>query len=185
SESVSKLNLVLCGSDDALKASISDLLLRQRGQRAESSAVCVIRKGDMWGHLITLVEMPALYNPDLTEQEVMHQTLHCVSVCDPGVDAFLIIIPEGPFTDEDKAEMQMIQRLFSSRVNEHTMFIINQQSQREQSDETLQSVIKTCGGRSEFYISRTTAAELITCVKDLTEENRNRLYTMDMYCDAQ
>ncbi|KAL6460932.1 hypothetical protein MHYP_G00308980 [Metynnis hypsauchen] len=75
----------------------------------ESSSVCVRREGEVCGRLVKLVEMPALYNTQLSEEEVMQETLHCVSLCDPGVHAFLLIIPEGRLTDEDKGEMEKIQ----------------------------------------------------------------------------
>ncbi|KAF5891627.1 GTPase IMAP family member 8-like, partial [Clarias magur] len=78
------------------------------------------------------------------------------------VHAFLIIIPKGPLTDEHKAEVELFQMIFGSKINDHTIVFINQQSQREQLHESLHSVIKACGGRYGFYSSRTDAAELIT-----------------------
>ncbi|KAF4080907.1 hypothetical protein AMELA_G00176400 [Ameiurus melas] len=180
-----QLKLVLLGKE-RVKTSISKTLLGEKASviQTESSLMCV-KQGEVRGHLVTLVEMPALHNTQLSEQEVMRQTLHCVSVCDPGVHAFFIIVPEGPLTDEDKSEIESIQRIFSSRVNDHIIFIINQQSQKKQLDETLQSVIKAREGQYKFYSSRTEAAELITCVEKLLEQNSRRLYTMAMYSDAQ
>ncbi|KAB5517586.1 hypothetical protein PHYPO_G00168840 [Pangasianodon hypophthalmus] len=179
------LKLVLLGKEE-VNASISKVLLGKKASlvQTESSSMCV-KRGEVCGHQITLVEMPTLYNTQLSEEEVMRQMFHCVSVCDPGVHAFFIIVPEGPLTDEHKAEIDMIQRIFSSRVNDYTIFLINQQSQREQLDETLHSVIKACGGRYKFYSSRTDAEKLFTCVKDLLKENSGRQYTMAMYTDAQ
>ncbi|XP_060760181.1 GTPase IMAP family member 8-like isoform X3 [Neoarius graeffei] len=179
------LNLVLLGMEE-LTASVSKILLGKKSSlvQSESSSECVVRKGEVCGYLITLVEMPALYNTRLSEQEVMRQTRHCVSVCDPGVHAFFIMVPGG-LSDEDKAEIKMIQRVFSSSINDHVIFLINQQSQKEQIDQTLQSVIKTHGGRSRFYSSKTKADDLFICVKDLLKNNNNRLYTMAMYADAQ
>ncbi|XP_060760143.1 inner centromere protein A-like isoform X1 [Neoarius graeffei] len=179
------LNLVLLGMEE-LTASVSKILLGKKSSlvQSESSSECVVRKGEVCGYLITLVEMPALYNTRLSEQEVMRQTRHCVSVCDPGVHAFFIMVPGG-LSDEHKAEIKMIQRVFSSSINNHVIFLINQQSQKEQIDQTLQSVIKTHGGRSRFYSSKTKADDLFICVKDLLKNNNNRLYTMAMYADAQ
>ncbi|XP_060760192.1 GTPase IMAP family member 8-like [Neoarius graeffei] len=179
------LNLVLLGMEE-LTASVSKIFLGKKSSlvQSESSSECVVRKGEVCGHLITLVEMPALYNTLLSEQEVMCLTRHCVSVCDPGVHVFFIMVPEG-LTDEDKAEIKMIQRVFGSRINDHVIFLINQQSQKKQIDQTLQSVIKTHGGRSRFYSSKTKADDLFICVKDLLKNNNNRPYTMAMYNDAQ
>ncbi|KAL7824867.1 hypothetical protein SRHO_G00343650 [Serrasalmus rhombeus] len=118
-----RLNLVVCGSDGAVKSSVSDLILGQREPSTESSSGCVRREGEVCGRLVTLVEMPALYNTQLSEEEVMQETLCCVSLCDPGVHAFLLIIPVGPLGDEDKGEMEKIQRIFSSKVNDHLIVL--------------------------------------------------------------
>lgn len=173
---------MLLGMED-LKLSVSKVLLGKKASlvQSESSAVCV-KHEEVCGHLITLVEMPVLSNSQLSEQEVMRQTLHCVSVCDPGVHAFIIVVHEGPLTDEDKAEIDTFQKIFSSRVNDHTIFIINQQSQREQLHE---SVIKAYGGRYTFYSSSTETEKLFSQVQDLLKENISRQYTMAMYSEAQ
>ncbi|KAL7824871.1 hypothetical protein SRHO_G00343690, partial [Serrasalmus rhombeus] len=118
-----RLNLVVCGSDGAVKSSVSNLILGQREPSTESSSGCVRREGEVCGRLVTLVEMPALYNTQLSEEEVMQETLRCVSLCDPGVHAFLLIIPVGPLGDEDKGEMEKIQRIFSSKVNDHLIVL--------------------------------------------------------------
>ncbi|KAM9434612.1 uncharacterized protein Hap1MRO34_002373 [Clarias gariepinus] len=185
SKLTSRLKLVLLGTEGA-KASISNLLLDKNALlvQTEFSLMCV-KQGEVCGHVITMVEMPKLYNTHLSEEEVLRLTLHCVSVCDSGVHAFLIIIPKGPLTDEYKAELEIFQTIFGSGVNDHTIVFINQQSQKEQVHESLDSVIRACGGRYGFYSSRTDAAELITHVTDLVKENNSQLYTVDMYTHAQ
>ncbi|XP_053345634.1 GTPase IMAP family member 8-like [Clarias gariepinus] len=193
-QSTHKLNLVLCGSNGALKASISDLLLGQREPRAESGSVCVIRKGEVCKHLVTLVEMPTLYNTELSE--VMSQTLRCVSACDPGVHAFLITVPVGPLTDEEKAEIQMIQRLFSSRVNHHTIILFtntygtDEAAVRfvEQSSETEQ-LRSMCGGRYiilKMSLTHDRPKQVLSLLKQITEKvNVKNLYSLLMYIEAQ
>ncbi|KAL6460913.1 hypothetical protein MHYP_G00308790 [Metynnis hypsauchen] len=129
--------------------------------------------------------MPALYNAQLSEDEVMQEAFHCVSVCDPGVHAFFIIISEGHLTDEDKGEMEMIQRIFSSRFNKNTIVLISRQSQSKELDASVKKVIKAFGKRYKFLDSKTDAIQLIKCLKLLHKESRGSLYTMDMYVDAQ
>ncbi|GAA6087294.1 interferon-induced very large GTPase 1-like isoform X3, partial [Tachysurus ichikawai] len=173
--SLPKLNLVLCGTDAAQKVFISDLILGQTGQRVESSSVCEIKTGEGCGHLITLVELPALYNAQkLSEQEVMRQTLHCVSACNPGVHAFFIIVPEGRLTDEVKAEIETFQRIFSSRVNDHTTFIINTEKEQD-----LDGVTKSLF-KSYINIWGTTGSELLKAV-----DGGGSCYTTAMYLEAQ
>ncbi|XP_058258452.1 uncharacterized protein LOC131361403 [Hemibagrus wyckioides] len=98
-----ELNLVLCGSDEALKTSISDLILGLRK----------VKTGEVCGHRLRLEVMPALYNTQLSDKEVMNKILHCFSLDNP-VHAFLFLVPVGPLTDDDKGEIEMIQRTFGS-----------------------------------------------------------------------
>ncbi|KTG35484.1 hypothetical protein cypCar_00044501 [Cyprinus carpio] len=116
------LNLVLCGSDAALKASVLKCFMGKKTlsmSHQTFSSVCVMEEEKIHGHQISLVELPAL--TQLSEEEVMRQTLKCVSLCDPGVHVFLLIVPDAPLTDEDKAEIEKIQKIFDSR--EHFMLL--------------------------------------------------------------
>ncbi|KAL0199467.1 hypothetical protein M9458_008007, partial [Cirrhinus mrigala] len=85
-------------------------------------------------------------------EKLMRQTLHCVSLCHPGVHVFIFIIPDAPLSNEDKAEMEEIQRIFSSRINKHIMILIKQNSERQTAElnEETQSVIQSFGGRRHF-----------------------------------
>ncbi|XP_026054665.1 GTPase IMAP family member 8-like [Carassius auratus] len=110
-----KLNLVVCGSNRELISFISNLILKQSESRSELSSECVRRDVELDGRLVSLVELPALFNTQLSEEEVMRQTHRCVSLCHPGVHVFILIIPDAPLNNEDRAEIEEIQRIFSSR----------------------------------------------------------------------
>ncbi|KAK2906551.1 hypothetical protein Q8A67_005536 [Cirrhinus molitorella] len=146
-----KLNLVVCGSNRELKSFISNLFLNQSERRSELSSECVRRDVELHGRLISLVELPALFNTQLSEEEVMRQTHRCVSLCHPGVHVFIIIIPDAPLNNEDRAEIEKIQRIFSSRINKHIMILIKQNSEHQTAElnEEIQSVIEIFGGRHQ------------------------------------
>ncbi|XP_043079778.1 GTPase IMAP family member 8-like [Puntigrus tetrazona] len=136
-----KLNLVVCGSNNELKSFISNLILNQSEERSE----CARRDVELHGRLISLVELPALFSTQLSEEEVMRQTHRCVSLFHPGVHAFLLALPDGPINNEDKAETERIQRIFSSEINKHIMILIKQKTEEQTAkgnDET-QSVIES------------------------------------------
>uniref|UniRef100_A0A3B4D4X7 AIG1-type G domain-containing protein n=3 Tax=Pygocentrus nattereri TaxID=42514 RepID=A0A3B4D4X7_PYGNA len=191
SASKPRLNIVLLGSEHKAKTSISKLLLGKKFStphqrvKQKSSSLCVKKEREVCGCLVTLVEMPALYNTQFSEEEVMQKAFHCVSVCDPGVHAFLIVISEDRLTDEDKGEIEMIQRIFSSRLNKNTIVLISQQPQSKELDDDVKTVIKAFGGQFKFVDSETDATQLIKCLKVLHKESRGSLYTMDMYVEAQ
>ncbi|XP_039523156.1 spindle pole body component 110-like, partial [Pimephales promelas] len=173
-----KLNLVVCGSDGTLKSSISEQILQQTDKRSDV---------DLHGRVIRLVELPALFNTRLSEQEVMRQTLRCVSLCDPGVHVFLLIIPDTPLNNEDKAEIEEIQRIFGSRINKHIMILIMQNSEHqtaELNEETL-SAIERFGGRHHFFGPTTQVSTLMENIEKMLEENRGEFFSIETFLEAQ
>ncbi|XP_062874244.1 uncharacterized protein LOC134335612 [Trichomycterus rosablanca] len=187
------LNLVLCGSDE-LKSSISDLILKQTELISDPRSECLMRKGVVSGYQVTLIETPTLYNTKLSEEEVMRETLQCVSLCNPGVHAFIIIIPVGPLQDEDKAEIKLIQRIFSSRMNDHTIVLfINSNTDDtaainfiKQSSET-EELLSMCSGR--YIMLQKTESERLQQVPALLDQVKmattNKFYSLLMYVKAQ
>ncbi|XP_042163807.1 GTPase IMAP family member 8-like [Oncorhynchus tshawytscha] len=169
-----RLNVVLCGRRGAGKTSIANAILGQTesSPKSSSSSVCVKREGEVCGRPVTLIELPALYRTHLTQEEVMRETFHCVSLCDSGVHAFLLVVPLGPITDEDKGELETIQKILSSRINDFVMVLFRQDNIPvdktavdfvEQNADT-KHLIKICGGRYKIF-----DASKIENVKQTTE----------------
>ncbi|XP_051742730.1 interferon-induced very large GTPase 1-like [Ctenopharyngodon idella] len=117
----------------------------------------------------------------------MHQTLRCVFLCDPGVHVFLLIIPDAPMTDEDKAEMEEIQRIFSPRINKHIMILIMQSSEHQTAElnEETKSVIESFGGRHHFFGPNTQVSTLMENIEQMVEENRGEFFSTETFFDAQ
>ncbi|KAL0149844.1 hypothetical protein M9458_054892 [Cirrhinus mrigala] len=182
-----KLNLVVCKSNRELRSFISNLILNQSERRPELSSECVRRDVELHGRLISLVELPALFNTQLSEEEVMRQTHRCVSLCHPGVHVFIIIIPDAPLTDEDKAEMEEIQKIFSSRINKHVMILIKQNSehQTEKLNEETQSVIESFGRQHLFIGPNTQVSVLMEKLEQMVEENNGVCFSTETLVEAQ
>ncbi|RXN31198.1 interferon-induced very large GTPase 1-like protein [Labeo rohita] len=166
-----KMNLVVCGSDETLKSSISEPILQQTDRRSDRQ--------------ISLVELPALIR--LSEEEVMRQTHRCVSLCHPGVHVFIIIIPEAPINNEDKEEMEKIQRIFSSRINKHIMILIklNSEHQTAELNEETQSVIQIFEGRHQFINPKTQVSVLMEKLEQMVEENSGVCFSTETLMEAQ
>ncbi|XP_026093239.1 GTPase IMAP family member 8-like isoform X2 [Carassius auratus] len=189
-----KLNLVLCGSDETLKKYISKIIrgkkkllhLYQRKRNKE----CVRRDVELHGRLISLVALPGLFKTQLSEEEVMCQTLRCVSLCDPGVHVFLLVIPNAPLSNEDKAEMDKIQRIFSSRINNHLMVLINQEKKMNNKPNMLHTSIanmsnKTCQGRYFVLENNSQVPAMLQEVETMVKMNNGSCYTTFMCLQAQ
>ncbi|XP_051807057.1 GTPase IMAP family member 8-like [Acanthochromis polyacanthus] len=150
------LNLVLCGRRGAGKTSAVNAILGQRKFGGpEDSSECVKTQGEMCGRRVSLLELPALYGKP--QEAVMEESFRCISLCDPeGVHAFILVLPVGPLTDEDKGELETIQNTFSSKVTDFTLILFTVESDptapavvdfiRQNRD--IQELCQSCGGRS-------------------------------------
>uniref|UniRef100_A0A3Q2QH37 AIG1-type G domain-containing protein n=1 Tax=Fundulus heteroclitus TaxID=8078 RepID=A0A3Q2QH37_FUNHE len=181
------LNLVLCGRRGAGKTSAAKAILGQTYLRSNSS-VSIKNQGEVSGRWVSVVELPALHGR--SEQEVMEESFRCVSLCDPeGVHAFILVLPVGPLTDEDKGELQTIQDTFSSVVNDFTMVLFTVESDPKAPDvvnfkgrdRDIQKLIQTCGAR---YVvvnikDRQQIPELLEMVeKSVSKRENQSSYTM-------
>ncbi|XP_059367563.1 GTPase IMAP family member 8-like [Carassius carassius] len=190
-----KLNLVLCGSDETLKKYISKIIrgkkkLLHLSYQRKRNKECVRRDVELHGRLISLVALPALFKTPLSEEEVMCQTLRCVSLCDPGVHVFLLVIPNTPLSNEDKAEMDKIQRIFSSRINNHLMVLINQEKKMNNKPNMLHTSIanlsnKTCQGRYFVLENNSQVPAMLQEVETMVKMNNGSCYTTFMCLQAQ
>ncbi|XP_056308947.1 uncharacterized protein LOC130220741 [Danio aesculapii] len=178
-----RLNVLVCGSDGSLKSSISELILQHTHRRSERVKTDV----DLHGRLFNVLELPALFNTGLSEEEVMRQTVRCVSRCHPGVHAFLLIIPDAPLNNEDRAEIEEIQKIFSSRINKHIMILIMQNSEHQTAElnEETKAVIQSFGGRHHYLNPKTQVSTLMENIEKMLEENRGGFYSTETFLEAQ
>ncbi|XP_030272214.1 GTPase IMAP family member 8-like [Sparus aurata] len=187
------LNLVLCGRRGAGKTSAAEAILGQTEfPSVSNSSECVQSQGEVCGRWVSLVELPALCGKP--QEEVMKESFRCISLCDPeGVHAFILVLPVGPLTDEDKKELKTIQNTFSSPVNDFTMILFTVESDptapavvnfvRKNGD--IQELLQSCGGR---YVvlnikDKQQIPELLDTVDKMKAEGP-RSFTKDMLTKA-
>ncbi|XP_015252617.1 PREDICTED: GTPase IMAP family member 8-like, partial [Cyprinodon variegatus] len=189
------LNLVLFGRRGAGKTSVVDAILgKERFGPKASSSECVRNQGEIHGRWVSVVELPALCGK--AKQEVMEESFRCISLCEPeGVHAFILVLPVGPLTDEDKGELQAIQDTFSSRVNDFTIILFTTES-----DPTAPAVINfineskdiqelLCFGRRYFVLNinnRRKNPELVEMVeREIIIKKSPNFYTSKSFLSSQ
>ncbi|XP_061586289.1 golgin subfamily A member 6-like protein 22 [Cololabis saira] len=189
------LNLVLCGKRGAGKTSAAKAILGQIDLRSVSnSPECVQNQGEVFGRRVSLVELPALGGKP--PGEVMEESFKCVSLCEPeGVHAFVLVLPVGPLTDDDKRELQTIQNTFRSRVNDFTMILFTVESDPTHPDvinfveksKDIQELRQSCGGRSHIFNikSRQQVPELLDAVENINQLKNFCSYSAETFMKAQ
>ncbi|GAA6230494.1 GTPase IMAP family member 8-like isoform X1 [Lates japonicus] len=195
-ETKPSLNLVLCGRRGAGKTSAAKAILGQTELHSVStSSECVKHQGEVCGRWVSLVELPALYGKP--QETVMEESFRCISLCDPeGVHAFILVLPVGPLTDEDKGELETIQNTFSSPVNDFTMILFTVESDPTapavvdfiKENKNIQEFCQSCGGRSVVLNikDKQQIPELLDDVEwVMLSMGRPHCYTTETYAFAQ
>ncbi|XP_059200626.1 GTPase IMAP family member 8-like [Centropristis striata] len=191
------LNVVLWGRSGAGKTSAAKAILGQTELHSVSSSECVKHQGEVWGRWVTLVELPALDGKP--QEEVTEKSIRCISLCEPeGVHAFILVLPVGPLTDEDKGELETIQNTFSSRVNDFTMILFTVESDPTapavdnflKKNKDIQELHQRCGGRQ--FVLNIRDQQQIPKLLDMVEQIRLRpkkeklsCYTTETFACAQ
>ncbi|XP_037633797.1 GTPase IMAP family member 8-like isoform X1 [Sebastes umbrosus] len=190
------VNLVLCGRRGAGKSSAAKVILGQTELHSvSSSSECVKHQGEVWGRRVSLMELPALYGKP--QEAVMEESFRCISLCDPeGVHAFILVLPVGSLTDEDKGELKTIQNTFSSPVNDFTMILFTVESDPTapavvnflKENKEIQDLCQSCGGR---YVvlnikEQQQIPELLEDVENKSQsKNKPYCYTTETFAHAQ
>ncbi|XP_038143035.1 GTPase IMAP family member 8-like [Cyprinodon tularosa] len=116
------LNLVLCGRHTSRKASVARAILRDSYCGAFGDSVDVRNQGSVFGRQVSIVELPALYKTPM--DTAMKESYRSLSLCEPeGVHAFILVLPLDCPDDDDKKELETIEKIFDSRITEFTMIL--------------------------------------------------------------
>ncbi|XP_030286053.1 GTPase IMAP family member 8-like [Sparus aurata] len=185
------VNLVLCGRRGAVKTSAVKAILGQTEfPSVSNSSECVQSQGEVCGHWVTLVELPALCGKP--QEEVMEESLRCISLCHPeGVHAFILVLPVGSLTDEDKLELKTIQDTFSWRVNDFTMILFTVESDPKapavvdfvNKNRDIQELRQSCGGR--YVVLNINNKQQIPDLFNIVERIKPSCYTTETLAHAQ
>ncbi len=153
----------------------------------EMSKVCVKKEGKIDGRQISVIELPVLSR--LSEEEVMRETQHCLSLCDPGVHQFILVTPVCPLTSEDRAEMEQIKEIFYSQEHFMVLFITELNVDQSVSDlvESTESqrIVSLYGSwHSVMGLKEQRNSEKVLKILDVIESMKTEPYSLQTYMTA-
>ncbi|CAG5917275.1 unnamed protein product [Menidia menidia] len=167
-DAVSAFRVVLLGKSDNKKTKLGNLIVGHQSFHEKQSSFSVASCGEFRGKAVTvgevcgrglsLLELPALCGK--AQQAVMEESFRCVSLCDPeGVHAFILVLPVGPLTDEDKMEVEILQDAFGSQLKDFMVVLFTVESDPTdpavvnfvEGTTDIQELCQRCGGRSLVF----------------------------------
>ncbi|KAK7933357.1 hypothetical protein WMY93_004253 [Mugilogobius chulae] len=179
---VFNLNMVMCGNFSDWKALATKAILGKRQNQASFSK-CVKNVSQDGKQSVSVVELPSLSS--LKQEALRQECNRCLSLCEPGgIHAFLWVQPVGPLNPEDKMELEVIRREFTSKMNAFSMvlFTVDSGSTAEvvsnfiRSNRELKELCESCNNR--YVILNTTSKaqvpDVIRMVQEMSENGSIR-----------
>ncbi|MGH0184754.1 UNVERIFIED_CONTAM: hypothetical protein FKN15_015897 [Acipenser sinensis] len=187
-------------------------LIKQKEKRAEESMLPVRRRNSIKGnrpHYLQLLSncfsgqvagrrVAVINTPELSQDKL--QIRSCVSLSAPGPHAFLLVIPVGRFTEEERRAVETVQEIFSEEAVRRYMMLLFTHSDKlkgktiedyiQTGSKELQQLVEKCGNRyhvlnTEDRSDRTQVTQLLDKIDNMVKGNNGSYYTSEMYQQAE
>ncbi|XP_068069151.2 GTPase IMAP family member 7-like, partial [Danio rerio] len=143
---------------------------------------------------LLLVDTPGFFDTDLTEEQVQHEVISCLSLSSPGPHAFLLVIPIERYTEEQQRTVQKILEMFNEDISRYTILIfthadrLNGGSIQEfimNQKQKIQELVEKFGSRfvafnNKNLENREQVTRLLQKVDELMIQNENRHFSSEV-----
>ncbi|KAG8006048.1 GTPase IMAP family member 7, partial [Nibea albiflora] len=204
----SNRRIVIFGKTGVGKSSLANTIFGERlfliGHTANSGTRrCEAKTKSVHGRSITLIDTPAFFGTDRSEDEMKPEIVRCITECAPGPHAFLIVFKVEKFTEQEQAVVNRIKQYFSEEAFRYATVVFTHGDQLPEGqtiedfihqNKFVSDLVKRCGGRChvvdnkywnqnlkhEYRSNQLHVEELLNTVDKMVKENKGSCYTSEM-----